>query len=245
VEANGDAQDCGALTEVRAKRLEREQAVDLRKRGLSYSEIQAKVPVSQASLSLWLRAVELQPCYRQRLAERKIKGQRLAAQTVHNQRFTRVASTLSQAEQEAKGLLDSLDMLWLIGTVLYWAEGTKVKEWTSHGRVTFTNMDPEMIRLVCAWLLQYCSVGSESLDYALYIHPDANIAEAQLYWLRHLGIPQIRLRTYFKRPNPSPHRKNIGRTYYGTMRITVRSSTILSHRITGWIHAIVRHCGVV
>ena len=230
---------------MRAKRLEREQAIDLRKMGLSFSEIQAKVPVSQASLSLWLRAVELQPCHRQRLAERKRIGQRLAAQTVHDQKLTRVASTLSQAEQEAKEFLSSLDMLWVIGTVLYWAEGTKVKEWTPHGRVIFTNMDPEMIRLVRSWLLRYCSVGSESLDYALYIHPDADIAEAQQYWLRHLGLPQTRLRTYFKRPNPSPHRKHVGRTYYGTMRITVRSSSLLSHRITGWIHAVVSHCGVV
>ena len=230
---------------MRAKRLEREQAIDLRKMGLSYSEIQAKIPVSQASLSLWLRAVELKPCHRQRLAERKITGQRLAAQTVHNQRLTRVARTLSQAEQEAKEFLNSLDMLWVIGTVLYWAEGTKVKEWTPHGRVTFTNMDPEMIRLVRSWLLRYCSVGSESLNYALYIHPDADIAEAERYWMLHLGIPQTRLHTYFKRHNPSPRRKHVGRTYYGTMRMSVRSSTMLSYRITGWIRSVVLHCGVV
>lgn len=230
---------------MRAKRLEREQAVDLRKMGLSYSEIQAKVPVSQASLSVWLRAVELQPSHRRRLAERKLIGQQLAAQTVHNRRLARVASTLSQAEQEAKEFLNSLNILWVIGTVLYWAEGTKVKEWTPHGRVTFTNMDPEMIRLVRAWLVRYCSVASDNLVYALYIHPDADIIEAERYWTLHLGIPRSRLRMYFKRHNPSPHRKHVGRTYYGTMRMSVRSSTLLSHRITGWILAVVRHCGVV
>lgn len=230
---------------MRAKRLEREQAIDLRKMGLSYSEIQAKVPVSQASLSLWLRAVELQPYHRQRLAERKLTGQRLAAQTVHNQRLARVASILSQAEHEAKEFLNSSNILWVIGTVLYWAEGTKVKEWTPHGRVTFTNMDPEMIRLVRAWLVLYCSVASDNLVYALYIHPDADIAEAKRYWTLRLGISHSRLRTYFKRHNPLPHRKHVGRTYYGTMRMSVRRSTLLSHRITGWIRSVVLHCGVV
>lgn len=92
---------------MRAKRRERQQAIDLRKMGLSYSEIQAKVPVSQASLSLWLRGVELHPIQRRRLAERKLTGQRFAAQKVHEQRLARVANTLLDAKSEAEQLLNA------------------------------------------------------------------------------------------------------------------------------------------
>jgi hypothetical protein len=245
VEANVDAQDCGALTEVRAKRLEREQAVDLRKMGLSYSEIRAKVPVSQASLSLWLRGIELEACHQAKLAKKKEAGQRQAAEKVHQLKLARIKRTLSLAEFEANQLLNSKELLWVIGTVLYWAEGTKIKEWKSWERTTFTNMDPSMIRIVREWLVRYCSLTRDDFVYALYIHPDADVTAAQGYWAYSLGISDKRLHTYYKRHNPSPHRKHVGRTYYGTMRMSVRRSTLLTHRIMGWIRAVVTHCGVV
>lgn len=230
---------------MRAKRLEREQAIHLRRQGLSYSEIQACVPVSQASLSLWLRAIELEACHKQRLAKKKAAGQRQAAEKVHQLRLARIERTLRLAESEANQFLNSRELLWVIGTVLYWAEGTKINEWTSWERATFTNMDAGMIRIVREWLQRYCSMTLDDFDYALYIHPDADLTSAHRYWTRSLGINLEQLRTYFKKHNPSSRRKHVGRTYYGTMRMTVRRSTLLTHRIMGWIRTVVRHCGVV
>lgn len=230
---------------MRAKLAEREQAIALRRQGLSYSEIQARVPVSQASLSFWLRGVQLDESHKQRLAEKKVVGQREGAEKVHREKLGRVAQTLRIAEREAIQFLNAKDVLWIIGTVLYWAEGTKINEWTSWERATFTNMDPGMIRIVRVWLMRYCSLALDDFVYALYIHPDADVTTAHSYWARSLGITKAQLKTYFKRPNPLPRRRHVGRTYYGTMRITVRRSTLLTHRIMGWIRAVVRHCGVV
>lgn len=228
-----------------AKRAERERAIALRKLGLSYSEIQTEVPVSQASLSLWLRGVELAPVHRQRLAERKLVGQLQGAQLIRKEKLARVAKTLSTAHKEAFQFLHAGELPWVIGTALYWAEGTKVKEWPCRERVVFTDMDSDMIRLVRTWLIRYCAVAADDLEYDLYIHPDADVEAAQRYWVRSLGVPSTRLHTYFKRHNPSPRRKHVGRTYYGTMRLRVRRSTLLAHRISGWIRAVASHCGVV
>lgn len=229
---------------MRAKRLEREKAIDLRRQGLSYSEIQARVPVSQASLSFWLRGVELEDDHKQRLAERKAAGQPRAAQKVHQLKIDRVEHALRQAESEANQFLNSMELLWVIGTVLYWAEGTKIRKWPCKEQVQFTNMDSDMIRLVREWLKRYCGLTSDDFDYALYIHPDADVLSAQGYWVRVLKIPHTQLHTYFKKHNPSTRRKHVGRTYYGTMRMTVRRSTLLAHRIKSWICAVVAHCGV-
>lgn len=168
----------------------------------------------------------------------KAAGQRQAAQKVHQLKLARVAQTLGLAESEADRLFSSRELLWVIGTVLYWAEGTKVKEWPCKEQVQFTNMDPDMIRLVREWLERYCSMTLDDFDYALYIHPDADVTSAHGYWTRSLGITHEQLRTYFKKHNPSSRRKHVGRTYYGTMRMTVRRSTLLSHRITGWIRTL-------
>lgn len=229
---------------MRAKLVEREQAIALRRKGFSYSEIQAHVPVSQASLSIWLRGVELEERHKQRLAQKKAAGQPEAARKVHELKLARIAQTSELAECEASRFLDSRELLWVIGTVLYWAEGTKVKQWSNKEQVQFTNMDPDMIRLTREWLERYCALTWDDFDYALYIHPNGDVTSAQKYWSDNLAIPQERLRTYFKKHNPSPRRNHVGKTYYGTMRMTVRRSALLAHRITGWIRAIVTHCGV-
>jgi hypothetical protein len=178
---------------MQAKRAEREQAIALRCQGLSYSEIQAQVPVSQASTRL------------------------------------------------SPG-----DRLWAVGVALYWAEGSKTKDWSQKPRVIFTNMDPKMICLIREWLRSYCSVRvEEDLTYDLYIHPEADIAAAREHWMRELAIESAQLRTYLKRPNPNPRRRNVGRTYHGTMRVAVRRSSHTACRIEGWIEALRNHCGVV
>ena len=182
--------------------------------------------------------------HKQRLAQKKAAGQPEAARKVHELKLARIAKTSILAESEASRFLDLRELLWVIGTVLYWAEGTKIKQWSHKEQVQFTNMDPDMIRVVRGWLVRYCSMTSDDFDYAPYIHPDGDVTSAQKFWSDNLGIPQERLRTYFKKHNPSTRRKHVGRTYYGTMRMTVRRSALLTHRITGWIRAIAARCGV-
>lgn len=230
---------------MRAKRLEREQAIELRKMGLSYSEIQARIPVSQASLSLWLRGVKLNPAHRRRLTERKLNGQRFAAQKVHALRLARVANTLSEAKSEAEQLLNAKDVLWLIGTVLYWAEGSKPKPWNHSEQFSFTNMDSSTILIMKGWLERYCAASPEDICYSLYIHHGSDIRSAQEFWLEKLEIAPEALKTYFKKHNPSPKRKNVTKEYHGIIRMRVRRSNSLNYRIAGWIQALRAHCGVV
>src|SRR5439155_27329151 len=79
----------------------------------------------------------------------------------------------------------------------------------------------------------------------LRVLSSTNVVGAQEFWLRNLGIESDRLRTYFKRNNPSPRRRNVGREYHGIMRMRVKRSTGLNHRVSGWIQAVTRYCGVV
>ena len=105
-------------------------------------------------------------------------------------------------------------------------------------------MDPRTILLMREWLRRYCSRAGRDIWYELYIHEEANMEAARAYWARQLGLPQERLRVRLKRPNHSTRRKNVGAAYYGTMRITARRSTLLNHRIEGWIKGLARRCGV-
>ncbi len=230
---------------IMAKPVERERAIELRRHGLSYREIRAQVPVAKSTLSLWLRQVGLAKAQRQRLTERRLAAAHRGSQKRHIECLARVAAIHNSAIQEAQGLIQASDVMWAVGTTLYWAEGAKTKPWRSHARFQFTNTDPLAIDLVRCWLRRYCNVDESDILFDIYIHENADVESARMHWMRHLHIPESRLRTYFKKHNAKPKRYNVGRTYCGTVRITVRKSTALSRRIEGWIKAIAEHCGVV
>ncbi len=227
-----------------SKPIEKRKAVALRTRGFSYKDILRSVPVAKSTLSLWLRDVGLSVPQRQRLTARKLAAAHRGGEKVHLMRLARAARTVAEAEEEAKQQISQGDLLWLVGTVLYWAEGAKPKPWRGGTKVAFTNMDPRTILLMREWLRRYCSRTTSDIWHELYIHEGANIEAAREYWARQLGLPQERLRVCLKRSNHSTRRKNVGSAYYGIMRITARRSTLLNHRIEGWIKGLARHCGV-
>lgn len=230
---------------MRPKLAQRLRAVELRKQGLVYSEIRAQVPVAKSSLSLWLRDTPLSPESANKLAVTALEARIRRGQTNRARREAEIRNIIDAAEREAQNLLGPEQGLWLAGTALYWAEGSKPKEWDKSRGVSFTNMDPRMLLIFRQWLTEFCAVGGEDLLYSLYIHPSGNLNAAKEFWRSALGIPDAELRTYLKRHNPSPKRNNTGREYHGTMRIGVRRSTDLNYRINGWIQFIVGRCGVV
>lgn len=120
----------------------------------------------------------------------------------------------------------------------------KPKPWRTKDRFEFTNMDPVMLLLVRKWLINYCRVHPSDFTYAVCIHRGADVAAAQRFWSRRLRVPRESLRTYFKRPNPYTRRHNSGVGFYGTIRMSVRRSVVLLHRIIGWIRAVAEYWGV-
>lgn len=212
--------------------------------GLSYREIRRSVPVAKATLSLWLRSVGLARPQVQRLTEKRLAAGRRGAEKVHRERLERVAQTVSHATLEASERVHQRDVLWLVGTVLYWAEGTKPKEWRPNVLVEFSNTDVRMLLVARARLQLCCGVTDADITYMLQIHKSADLQSARDFWERRLHIASGRLRIYLKKHNPSPGRKNTERAYCGTIKMRVRRSTLLNHRIVGWIQGLATHWGV-
>lgn len=213
------------------------EAISLRKRGLTYSEILAKVPVAKSTLSDWLHSVSLAKHQYQRITEKKLAAMRRGSLKIRNLRLERSSQIINAAAAEAKALIQN--PLWLAGTVLYWAEGSKQKTWRPSQRVAFTNTDPATIRIVKVWLEKFANIKDSQMKYDLYIHQTGDVATAKAFWFKNLGISDKNLSVYFKKHNPKPHRKNVGREYYGTVRLAVSASTDLNRRITGWINGLI------
>ena len=131
---------------------ERQRARQLRRdEGLPIKEIARRVGLSVASVSVWVRDIELtdeqharlrakNPAYNQQLSGRRIG--------VANRRVEWVTYQARGRETARGG-----DLLHLAGCMLDWAEGSK-----GRNQLRFSNSDPEMIRFFVRFLQECLGV---------------------------------------------------------------------------------------
>lgn len=222
---------------------EKEKAIKLRKEGFSYSEILKNIPVAKSTLSLWLRSVGLSKKQKQRLTDKKLLSMKRGWEAKHKKRLDITETIKNKAKEDIKKI--SKHDLWLMGVMLYWAEGAKAKEWNVSVGLKFSNSDPAMVCLFLRWLKEICSVLPQDMVYELYIHETANFENALRYWSKIVSVPSSKIKVYFKHNKIKTKRKNIGNDYNGLLMVRVRKSTNLNRKITGWVEGICRYCGVV
>lgn len=221
-------------------------AIQLRKEGLTYSEIMRQVPIAKSTLSGWLHSVSLARYQQQRLTEKKLAAGRRGGEARKRERITRMTKIIEEACSSVSNI--SMNELKLIGATLYWAEGTKEKSYKTGYRVVFTNSDPRMITLFLSWTEMSLGVAPSRVFFSLYIHETqvANVSSHIEFWKRSVDMKYNTLqRVYFKKNKLSTKRKNIGDEYHGQLRVEISRSTDLNRRITGLIEGIFLKCPVV
>lgn len=204
---------------------EKQEAIQLRKQGYSYSEILKQIPVAKSTLSLWLRSVNLAKRQKQRLTEKKLAAALRGAKKRKEQRIALVNKIYQEAGRDIKRITKR--ELWLMGIMLYWAEGSKEKEGYRAVGIQFSNSDAFMIKLFLKWLFDICKIERKRIRFEVYIHDNHKhrIKEIIGHWAKYTGFPDSYFPSvYFKRGNPQTKRTNIGRSYYGVLRIKVKSS---------------------
>lgn len=212
--------------------IEKNLARKLRAKGKSINEISIKLKAPKSSVSLWVRNIELNPAQIQKLSE---KGSRKLI--IEKRRITRLKNEslkrqiiIDTAQNEITKLSDK--ELWLVGTMLYWAEGGK----TQRSLVRFSNGDPEMIKIMMVFFRKICQVPEEKFRGYIHIHPHLNHTRAESYWSSITGIPLKKFfKTYRKINISSKNKKDT--LPFGTFDIYI-CSTELFLKIMGWSRGI-------
>ena len=218
----------------------RERAVHLRRKGLSYREIQLQLGVAKSTLSVWLSSIPLDDSHRASMQERARGVSATRADTNRALRARRRADAKSSARAEV-GSLDA-SALFVAGVVAYWAEGAKPKPWRVGQPVQFTNSDAGLIRLFLAWL-RMVQVADDRLGFRLLIHESADVGRAVAYWSEVVGVPASAVTVTLKHHNPRTVRKNTGADYHGCLVVSVRRSSHLNVRIAGWCEGLAAQAG--
>jgi len=222
------------------------KAIKLRKDGKSYSEILKYIPVAKSTLSLWLRSVDLSKRQKQNLTLKKLQAAWRGGEAKKRDRIKRSKEIIEQAKMEVDKI--TRRDLWLLGTMLYWAEGCKEKKYRPGIGTIFCNSDFLMIKLYLKWLKDCLLISEDCLVFEIYIHETYkdNIESLRCFWSEKTGFPVNYFeRVNFKKNKINGNRKNKELDYHGLLRITVRKSSVLNRKIAGWIEGVCTQCGIV
>jgi hypothetical protein len=221
------------------KEKEKETAINLRKQGKTYSEILSVVPVAKSTLAIWLQSINLSKKQKQRITKEKLASSQRGGDAKRKQRIEKQNSLVLKAKSEIKNISDR--ELFLIGTIMYWAEGAKEKEYYPGSQLQFSNMDPKMIQVFLVWLIKVCKIDKNMIIFNIFLHQTHRdrIEEIRAFWSKITGFPIDSLSTvYWKRNKLKTNRKNTGEKYYGVLKIKVRKSSDLVRKIAGWSEGI-------
>lgn len=219
-----------------AKVEERLKTENLRRQGWSIGAIARKINVSKSSVSNWCRDIELTKKQREILTRRAIegghRGRMLGSAVNHQRKIERIAYHVQEGKKQFETL--SPRELLLVGTAIYWGEGTKKSE------LGFINSDADMIVFMYRWF--QIALGVKKADFkprilinSLHKRRDKIVKR---YWSKLLGLPvsQFRKTTYVKRPNTKKYSNHD--SYFGLLTLRVRNSTELKYKILGLIEGL-------
>lgn len=199
----------------------------LRRLGWSFPEIRSVIPVPKSTLSGWCEAVELTWEQIQAIRDRTASEAGIPRDTQWRRRLE-IAAIREAAAGEVVELVN--DPLWVAGTTMYWAEGSKTSN-----RLSLANSDPAALRLFLAWVLRYL-VDDADFVLKLNLHHGNDEPAARRFWAFELGLAAPEFYKTFIKPEGTGHRKNHLR--HGVCDVRVRRGTDAFHRAMGWISAL-------
>jgi hypothetical protein len=166
-----------------AKRELHARAIEMRRKGLSYSHIKRELGVSKSSLSLWLREVPLSESQILKLHTKTEAQIERCRASKARKRSDRLQEVRARAEQTL-GKLSKRELL-LCGYFLYWGEGSKTQILTT----SLSNTDPAALVFFKSWL-ELMGVPEAKMRVRLQLYADMNPEEEVRYWSDVLSLPR-------------------------------------------------------
>lgn len=201
------------------KEKEEKKAVDLRLKGWSVKAIARELKVSQSSISLWVRKVNLTKEQKTFLAKKaedsRIKGLlsiKKRREELHQKILGKVQEKLSNID------LDS-NLCRLLCAFLYWGEGSK-----NSSRVSFINSDPTMVKTFMFLLRTGFIPDEKKFRGLVHLHKYHNEEKVKEYWSKMSGIPLGQFSKSYIKPNTG---KVIREGYMGSLDISYYDTLIL------------------
>lgn len=171
---------------------DRQEAIELRKKGKTYSEIREELNISKSTLSEWLSKLPLTSEQIKNLEKSKKNNRVLGIEKI---RLTKQ----KKREARIKAIYENQKVYWgklskreleIAGIFLYWGEGNK----RLNGSVSLNNTDPKVMKFTLFWLKNSLLVPQEKIKVDLHLYSDMETEEEISFWSKELNLPLSQFR---------------------------------------------------
>ncbi len=214
----------------------KENAINLRKQGLSYNLISETLQVPKSTLSNWLSKID----FSKEIKAKNISNARQKASeniTKYNHK-----RSISYQQKTAQQILDysmqvekiSRNELFYIGLGLFLAEGSRKEKWM----VRFVNSDPLIINIAMRFFREICQIEEKTIRMRIHIHDNCVYEDSLEYWSALTKVPK----DLFYRPQTlisksSKSKRNTNQLKFGTLHVTIMNADIL-RKLIGWTQGV-------
>lgn len=204
---------------------DKKRAVELRRKGLSYSEIKKSIFVPKSTLSYWLKKIKLSEPQIRRLKRKRSEAGKAGSKFKKLKTLETIEKIQRESAKEIKQI--SKRELWLMGIMLYWKKSDFKKG------IHFTSSDPHLIKLFLKWLMEIGQLKREEINFDIFASKrKKNMNKIINYWTTITG--------YSKNSFPRIYRIS-GRAEFGLLRVRVRASSMLARQISGWVNGVQKY----
>jgi hypothetical protein len=165
-----------------ARKNDKITAIEMRKKGMSYSQIKDALGLSKSTMSNWLSSMPLTKEQISGLRDKNPQRIERYRTTMRNKKIARQDAVLKKAQEDIGTLADR--ELFFAGLALYWGEGTKAQPAT----VALTNTNPAMLQFFLRWL-ELFNPDKKKIRIKLHLYNDMDVQKAMLFWSKTLDVP--------------------------------------------------------
>ena len=162
----------------------RSKAEELRISGMAIKDIARHLSVSLNTVRMWLKTVSVPKaviaCERKRKLEVLSRARQLNADKCFERR--------KFAQEEGRIQARKREWLHAAGCMLYWGEGGKTES-----AVSFSNSDPNMLRMFIRFLKTYYDVAEDKIHLQLHYFTDCGRTEDEMqrFWRSALSVKNV------------------------------------------------------
>lgn len=215
----------------------REEAIKLRFRGRSYGEILKELNISsKGTLNYWFRNLEIPPSALKKLEGKILLARERGLLSFNEKRTRRIIDENKKIFNEAikESPKISKNYLSVIGAALYWGEGSIREQKGRYPIVSFSNSDPQMIRVFMCYLRDCLGVNDNKIKVRVQIHPNIKAVQAKKFWSKITKLPEERFGIFEQISRASKLKRRINFLPYGTLDIRVNNRQLF-YKVKGSI----------
>lgn len=199
-------------------------AIDLRKRGNSYSEIANSIHVPKSTVVEWVKRVKLSKEQSEKLNQKRLE----TAKANSKKRVSKNLEVIEEINLSAPKAIREISKkeLWLIGTILYWKSSKQNSK-----SVSFSSKDQFLIKLFLKWIREVGRIEDDEIVIDLFIRSKLLRDKLIRKWSRITGLSKRHFsHVYFQKRYNSDF-----------IRVRVKRSSPLALQIEGWIRGIANY----